>query len=412
MALTRWLDPNNPPNDLWTIAHWTDTDLIVLMFHVWPSIKAATDERLAFSLRTQSSGFPINRNFPSFEDEIITDVDVNLYDEMIWPEDVPQWENIQTSGTFNAVTSPPGLLSIEDYLQDVEGYASQYLLVYLDTDFKSKTAMIKWPWAIQLYQVLNYPQYYERRLWTTGDHPFLIVQKQVLFIFVEYDYNTPSSFTKGRCLRGLNGVNTDIYVANDLNESAPMSTPQQVKDYTVAQFDAEFAALGDADWQTVGSLINSGPYGSSYEDRISHFTGHDRVEYNNRAEITRYRFKTIQEFRADNTRYDSDYYVNYYFTGHNDPYVDFGTGKTDQDVEFVQLTADGNDNFVLEIPNPDYSNAGTGAPPALPPVGTPLVTAGGAIFKEFINTTGQAEVVYARPNKIDGTGYLFYTEEP
>ena len=315
---------------------------------------------------------------------------------------------------YDVGTSHPDLFTLGAFLQDVEGYASPYLLIFIETSFGNVTTLLKYDWVIQLYQALNYPRYYQRELTTGGNFPQAVLQRQHLTITTEYDYNSPSFFTKGICRRNLNGAITDIYVANDLKESAPMSTPQQVKDYTVSQFDAEFAALGDLDWVNVGSVTSLS--GSSYEDRISHYNGPDRVEYNNSAYIVRYRYKVYQEFRADDTRYDADQYTNYYYTGNTDPYQDFGTGKVEDAVEFVQLTADVNDNFVLEIPNPDYSNAGTGVPPAVPALGVPLVTGGGGIFKRIIaaitsgqSTPGTLQAVYVRPNKTDGTGFEYYT---
>ena len=409
MALTRWLDPNNAPNDLWTIADWTDTSLTVLMSHVWPSITDAVNERLAFSLRTQSSGFPANREFPDMEDSLITDDDVNLYDEMIWPEEVVEEANIQTSGTYSNPSSHPGLLTLSEFLQDVESYPSGNLLIYIDTAFQSKTALLQWAWAIQMYQALNYPKYYQRELKTTGSFAFPLIERQNLEILVTYEYNTSSgALVAATCTRNLNGTITDIYVANDLNESAPWSTSQEVKDYVVSQFDTEFAGLGDLDWVSITSDGN--PYGSNYDHRIINAYGVNRIAYRCSAQIRRYRFQVDQEYRADNTRYDADQYVNYYYTGHNDTYQDFGTGKVDKDVEFVQLVADVNDNFVLEVPNPDYSNAGTGAPPAIPITPAVTIEENVGIFKEIIPAEGTVKVtIYARPNKVDGTGFEFYT---
>ena len=411
MALTKWLDPNL--TDTWTIADWTDTDLIVLISHIWPSLKGAADERVAFSKRSQLSGFPASFIFPALDDAIIQSTDVTNIPNAVWPESVVRESEIETSGTYSNPSSHPAYLSLSDFLQDVESYGSGTLEIITDTSSGSVVALLRWLWAIQLYQSLNYPKYYMRPLTTSGSLPYSLIEKRSLSVQTTYSYNyTTSSLIAVDCRKSLNNAaSTSIYTANDLNETAPFSTPQEVKDYTVSQFDTEFAALTGTDWATKTSIANGSIYGSTYRDQIFNFGGPTRYEFTSSASIIQYRFKVNQEYRADNTRYDSEQWANYYYRDNSDTYQDFDTGKTDGSIEFTKLIADGSDYFVLEISGVDYSNTGTGSPPTLPPSpsGTPN-TAGGSIYKGHINPVGQSTFsVYAKPNLTDGTGFEYYT---
>ena len=110
---------------------------------------------------------------------------------------------------------------------------------------------------------MDYQTWYWRRLQNpsapAGD-VYSAMEKQDILIVTTYLYTTSTSvFSSCTCILddGVNAPN-DIYVANDLNETAPMSTPQEVRDYTITQLAANDDTwisninqdLGDLEWST------------------------------------------------------------------------------------------------------------------------------------------------------------------
>jgi len=425
MAASKWLDPNTA-SDPWTIADWTDTDLIVLMSHIWPSLKAAADERVAFSNRTQSSGFSEFDIFPDFTDGVLVNTDsasiehdVTNIPRAVWSDQVNgsgqdgvvKTDEIETSGAYNASTSRPDLLILlSEFLQDVEGYASGTLQIITDTDNTARDhAVLKWLWAIQIYQAISYPTYYYRSLTTTGTSPFTNIEYFYRNVIVRYG-SSHTAIPTHTCttVTGL-GTNTDIYTANDLNETFPVSTTQEVKDYIVSQ-RAGLPARVDADWVAVSTAsVNRETAIASLDYDYIFTSGSPNNAVSNVvvAQDMAIRFKVSQDFRADNTKFDSDYYHNSYNSALNGIFKDFGTGDTELEIELNKLKPDGNGWYTLEFTGLDFSNTGTGAPPVDGTTETIDVGYKKALILPVGATGLQGMLV--RPNLTDGTGYEYYT---
>ena len=460
MADSKWLDPVS--NDsTWVFADWTDDTLSVLFDLVWDTLKAAADERICFALKVHSAGIPTASEFPdlSVDKNLATLIEetpnnIKRIENAIYHIDddvrVLETDDIQTSGVVVA-GSPPDAPLLGDLLTGPLAYASEYLLHRNDlyqnpaSELVEIPALAQYAWVKQWFEVMNYSTWYWRSLKqphqpSTGIDPvYNALEVQDINIVVLYYYVTSTStFTTATCILD-DGVNApvDIYVANDLKETAPMSTPQQVRDYAISQL-----AANDSTWT---SNINLDLGDKEWSTKVNESTSFISASTVIRTDIhlKRVRFKLTDDYRplSPNT-FNAPVYGNTYYTGGTrftnnniatppDPtvtsYNDFGTGKTNNAVENLVLTKDVNDYYYLEIPSPDWDSQ-----PVLP---LPLTTtsgpdgsfvqdfllqrlsfkAGGTLSSPFKLTgifprISQSDTgILFKPNLADGTGYEHYT---
>ena len=463
MADSKWLDPVS--NDAtWVFADWTDDTLSVLFDLVWDTLKAAADERICFALKVHSAGIPTASEFPdlSVDKNLATLIEetpnnIKRIENAIYHIDddvrVLETDDIQTSGVVVA-GSPPDAPLLGDLLTGPLAYASEYLLHRNDlyqnpaSELVEIPALAQYAWVKQWFEVMNYSTWYWRSLKqpnqpSTGIDPvYNNLEFQDTRITVQYSWNdSTSTFLSATCFLddGVNAPN-DIYVANDLNESSPFSTPQQVRDYAISQLNANDTTwtsslsldLGDKEWSTeMNELTRMDTNAGVVTKRIDCILDFKRV-----------RFKLTDDFRplSPNT-FNAPVYGNTYYTGATrftdtnvtapasptvTTYNNFGTGKTNNDVENLVLTKDINDYYWLEIPSPDWDSQ-----PVLPLVTAHtgsqgvfnqifllqrLAFAAGATLSSPFKLTGifphltQTNTgILFKPNLTDGTGYEHYT---
>lgn len=457
MADSKWLDPVS--NDsTWVFADWTDEELSVLLDLVWNTLRDAAAERLAFGMKVHSGDFPAADTFPDLSDDLNlatlieeTPNNIKRIENAIYYIDndirVLETDDIQDSGVVVA-DSPPAAPSLAQLLEDILLYASDLLLhrndLYQDpvNELVMIPALSQYAWVKQWFEVMNYQTWY----WRTLKQPapatligdvYTALEFQDTSINVLYQYITSTStFNAASCTLD-DGVNppVDIYIANDLKETAPFSTPQQVRDYAIAQL-----AANDSTWTSSLALdLGDKEWSTKLFERNDKLTGSIFIRCT--LNLKRVRFKLTDDFRpVSPNKFNAPVYGNTYYTGASvfvnnnvtapaDPviatYNDFGTGKTNNDVENIALTKDGNDYYNLEIENPDWDTQ-----PVLP-LPTAISAFSGFFSQDFLlqrmafaadatlgspfkltNTTPITQTntgILFKPNLTDGTAFEHYT---
>ncbi len=422
MADSKW-------TDLWAIANWTDEDQAVLLSHVWPDLKAAADERVAFIEMSHDSGFSANDTFPDFNEDksvfiqgIGTKNSVKINNSTF----SGSWFNndeIVDGGTVTVIGDIPDALTIGEALIEV-GYAGATEYDHMtDTDDGDQPALPLSSWYVQWYKVMNYLTWTNRDIvisssWIT-DIDFQYTSQTVI-----YGYNQDtSSFNSAQApfREPNNSSPTDKYIANDLKESAPFSTPQEVRDYAISTFNANEGVT----WNT-GAAGQTVRIGLRHNEDISvDDTGN--VGINCEVERQRIRFKIAQDFRATSpNRYDSEVYIYGFYTDNSiftgsaaGTYSEFGTGFAEDDKELIKLIPDGSGWYVVEVPSADYDTEAVLSIPAQPDPGDPDNTADQnfTMTRRYI-TPDMADLdtddasAWVKPNLTDGTGFEYYTPAP
>lgn len=461
MADSKWIDP-------WALSVWTNTALNVKIDPAWTELKGAADERQALVEFDHSTGFDADNTFPDLSAAISkflsgpsTPNNAVKILNAVWPVDIPETDDFQTSGVVTA-NSPANLFTLSEILTDEFGYASGTLLHISDTDSGTDTAKLFWAWVIQWFQVLDYPVYYLRRLKNnaTGNAFYSVLEVQEVEVEVTYNYVvSPFAFTSAtnfvtKRTSGAIPVPVDVYVANDLSEAGAASTPQQVRDYAITTW-----GNNNSTWWAAGhDLGDKDNYAQLIEDNTSlHFAGPFTQTIVCTLRVHRVRFKTNDDYRvASPDRYDTPKYWNGYYTGSSQlivqipvgsptgtpptiaSYSDFGTGEVNNDVQLNLMVEDGGDYYNLEVASPDFDDEPViGFPPdpgfnagvsrweqtfMLQLLQLEAGTTLSAPFKQTDPTTGVNDVpsqinnvdtsIYVKANTDDGLNFEWYTPAP
>lgn len=459
MADSKWLD-------FWDFVNWTDETKRPLLT-ILEDIRLACDERQSLHEFDHSTGFNASNTFPEFLSQILdygagSPKNAIKMFNAVWPVDVPETDDFQDSGTVTA-NSPANLYTLSEILTDEFSYASGTLKHITDSDSGTQNSLITMAIIKQWFQVLNYPVYYLRRLKNevTGNQFYNTMELQDVSVTVHYRYtvspfavvNPPTAFVRIRT-SGAVPVPVDVYVFNDLNETGAgvPSTPQEVRDYTIT-------TLGNNDstwWSSTGhDLGDKDNYVQIIERTTSSLLSSISIkEIDCELKLHRIRFKTNDDYRVTSpNRYDTPKYWNGYYTGSSKfttqitgppgtppviaTYSDFGTGKVNNDVEFIEMVEDGNDYYNIEVANPDYDDEPVLAFPPVPPnnnnnwwnqvfmLQALQLEAGetlSAPFKQTDPSTGVNDVpsqinnsntsIYVKANTEDGLNLEFYTPAP
>ena len=407
MATTKWNDPTD-----WVFADWSDESKTVLFNHLWDALKGKADEQVAFSRAIHDSSFAAVDTFPDFNTLM------SLYlsgggspsnrfkiESSIYPEDCVQTDEINTSGTDH---TSPETLNLTELLTDVLSYSSGTLL-------GKANGLPMQSWQKQYFEVMNYPEFYWRpalREAGGADEDWIsLLEVQRVEAHTIYKYNpTTSTFTSAVCntirTESSGNVIQQVYVANDLNESSPFSTPQEVRDYTIGILEG--FRDDSAVWQGVNNLSQiSGIVKASIEELITD-DPFDSGDVTIECDLTsfRFRFKLNDQYRATSpNRYIAPIQNNFYY-GTPTVWDDFGTGETEDVVHLDTLTKDGSDYFYYEIVDPDYDNTSVLTIPTASTVEQEF-----AISLVPIPPTNVSfgHGYYVKPNQDDGTAFEYYT---
>jgi len=431
---SKWLDPGGG----WTVADWEDSTQTVLMSHLWDALKGAADERVAFARLIHDSSFAAADTFPDFNTAMSiflananTPNNATRIKNAIYPEDCVKTSDINSSGTDTTI---PDSLTLSEVLTEPLGYPSGNLLHMTDTSSGSQTGLSLMTWVKQWFQVMDYPEYYWRPFLTStggADEAWITdLQVQNIVVDIVYKYNkSTSTFISCVCnVTDEDGGPTDVYTGGDLNESAPWSTPQEVRDYAVGKLNSSLstdsfsANQNNLSGLTFGTLKPNSAYCKVKETVFPHAVIGAGPDYEVRIEGSyisdRFRFKLADHKRATSpNEYTCPIQINYSWQkGLNDTfgtYDDFGTGKTEGNVELDTLTPDGSGWYLVEIDAPDYNNTTaltvqTSGPPwniARNHVGLYQwpISPGGKGGSTLTNG------YYVKPNQSDGSAWEYYT---
>jgi hypothetical protein len=426
MADTKWLDPAN-----WTLADWEDETKRPLYSHLWDTLKGAADERVSFSDQTHDSGFTASSTFPDFnQDKSIfissanTPNNATRIQNACYPKDCIDSADMVSGTTIVTTADLPQELSLSDALDDLSYTGDTKMLHMEDTTDGTVPAVSLMAWAKQWYQILDFPVWYNR-LRSGGDPTTWLgdVEYQYTRMWVTYQYNQDTStFTsvEAKIAEGTitTPTTTDVYTANDLNESSPFSTPQDCRDYAISKFNANEGTYWASSWPTfvkVGARQNEA---SSCDD-----SGNVVIAIN--LYRLRIRFKTNQEYRASSpNRYTPEkYFLGYWIAGYPrgaggaPTFSAFGTGNTEDESHINILTADGSGWHTLEVTGIDYDTEATQAVPATPVSGTDVNSDDYGLVKSFLtpnmtNIDDNTHSIYFKPNLTDGTAWEWYTPAP
>lgn len=457
MADSKWLDP-------WDFADWTDTDKQPLISHIVNEIKEACDERQALEEFDHSTGFDADNTFSDFIKDLFVFTGGSPNNAVkianaVWPVDVPETDDFQTSGVVTA-NSPANLYTLSEILTDEFSYASGTLLHITESDSGTQNALVRFAWFIQWFQVLNYPVYYLRRLKNnaTGNQYYNVMEVQEVLVTTIYNYVvSPFSIITATCFvtkRTSGAVPTpvDVYVANDLKETSPPSTPQQVRDYTITTWGNNNSTWWSSTGHDLGDKQNIAELRETND--AENFSGTYSQQVLCEITVKRIRFKTNDDYRVTSpTKYDTPKYWNGYYSGSSlfsdqypigsptgtpptiSAYNDFGTGETNNDCQLNLMVEDGSSYYNIEIASPDFDTEPVmGFPPdpgfnkgasfwqqafslqALQlEAGTTLAgsfksTVGGIPNNGSVSQTDTS--IYVKPNTTDGLNFEYYTPAP
>lgn len=408
MADTRWEDPDN-----WTFANCSDNTKQPLISHLWETWKEAADEHVAFTEASHEGGFTAANTFPDLIGNLVnfgaqTPKNAVRIENAIYPEKAIETSTINSSGTFTGVSDFPDDLTLSELLTGPLSYASGTLLHITETDSGDQNALFRMPWFVQQFEVMDYPEYYNRFINTS--QPYLsAIEEQFQETVVEYKFNTGTatfiSATAFVTTPKTTSTPVDKYIANDLNESAPFSSDTAVRDYA----DSVLAANSSTwDSGSVGATTIIGPKILLFEDNTAGVTTY-RATLTNR----RVRFKVEEQFRATSPdKFDVDVWWNGYYkefvSSGGDPLYDFGSGETDLEMQFFKMSKVG-DWYYLELVQsggtlPDYTGYS--------PPGTDGDVNTETRRISFSPGNNSLNAVFFGPNVTDGTGFEFYTPAP
>lgn len=439
MATTQWLDPGGG----WTMADWEDATQNVLMSHIGGSLKGAADERVAFSANVHDSSFAASETFPDFSLFVANENSPNNATRIvnsIYPIAAVKTDSIETSGTVTSGDIPE-TMTLSELLTGPLGYASGTLLHMTDTTNGTQSGLAKSEWFKQWFRVMEYPEYYNRLIRTTGTNEgpeVTNVQWQFCRAELDYSYdNNTSTFISATMeVRSPQPTSTptDVYVTNDLNETAPFSTVTQCRDYCITSFDNE---LANDNWQGVGTGdLTAKEIYTEIKYTLEYGTvgggNPDQIEINIDIKNQRLRFRVSDAYRALSPgRYIVPVKWNGYYrkdtasltcptSGYpggtftcNSNWDDFGTGETENEIVFVTLTADGSNDYYLEVVAPDYTSPTV---PTLPVQGDGLIDKFScwrySLTADMATITTIYNSVYFHANTTDGNNFLYYTPAP
>ena len=415
MATTKWLDPSG-----WTLADWTDESLTVLVDHLWNTLKGAADERQAFAEFSHSSGFDPNNEFPNFSDlknlfnssSSSPNNAVKIENAVLNPGlTVVETDTIKADGTAFG-SAEADFLTLSQILTEIFSYASGTLLHMIDSTSGTENALLRMAWIKQWFQIMDYPEYYAQNVTPSGNDFFDELEVQFIGVTTTYDYDVGSSspgLDVANCrLRSPQSSSSavDIYVANDLNETAPFSTSQEVYDYTVSQINSEKSTRA---WQTtVGALTESIRQQVFYSLRRTGSGAVDEWEYTvTVAEAGRIRFKPNESLRALSPEsFQANLYEYFYLSKFGSfDFNNFGAGYNEGESKFLELTADGSGWYYMNLESPDYTTFSIPADPST----------GGTASKDEANelntlTPDGFNNVIIHANNSDGDSFEYYTE--
>lgn len=418
---TLWIDTD------WTLAEWEDATLTVRIAYLWEFLKGAADERQAFIEQVHSGSFDANREFPSFGEFMgfaISGADaVNNVEKIIaalnntagTKFDFVKTDTIKADGTTVADSARADYLDLGDILTDVLGYGDDELLIALDTNDGDDTAILKTAWTKQLFQVMNYPQYYARQIVNTTDSFFSEIQTQRMVLNVIYDLNNVLGTLLQARANYINPPNAlvDLYVTNDLKETAPFSTPQEVFDYTESTYNGQLAS---ADWETVTDVVNNSLFSTASESITLSGTS-AQTDYDSGIEQRRIRFKVNENKRAQSPNTYLAALKLYFFLYKDTPtatFSDFGIGINELESKLLTLTPDGSGYYYLEpATQPDFTTFTVPAFPAAGVTNTNIEEYIQQSLNEFANTSNpilstHRTDILVEANNSDGTAFEYF----
>lgn len=413
-------------NTGWAYADWSDEERNPLMSFLWDSLKASADERVSFGLQQHSTSYLESNIWPDFNtDQAILNSGDTATNSVIkcknsaYPKDCMKTSEIVSGTTINGLADVPDELSLSDVLDEL-GYATTTdFNSVLDTNSGTQTAIAQMAWVKQWFEVMDYPVYFNRlRSDTSWVSQF---GRNRTRLIVRYTYNQDTStFISAEALfsDGLT-AQIDLYNANDLNETAPFSTPQDVRDYAITLWDANYSTTNFATvWNSTDRI------GVHLDEEIEvDSAGEVNLEYVFDRQVVR--FKPVQEYRAQSpNRYDSSVYFFGAFWGAtvgggNTTWSDFSTGNIENESDLDELTADGSGWYYLDVSGVvDWDTEPVLTVPATPGVGSDSNIQDHGMIKKFLtpgvdpSASGSSSIsasVYFNPNLSDGSAWEYYT---
>ena len=409
MAASKWLDP-------WALVNWTNLTLNVIPDHTWPSLTGASNERNSFINRTHDSGYTASKTFPpmSAGKSIMSTAETPTNISRIrtaMNDNTPDITLIQTSdlssGTTRSLPFRPNALSLSEMLIDELSFASGVLLLDTESSNGTQNCLSRRAHDSQLYECLDYPEYYG--ITFDSDSPWISLMEvyqvpasisgknsqKAITVAINYRH-TATTFTSCTATVGYVGdTRTNVYVANDLKETAPFSTMAQVRDYaiTIMGNHQTYATMNEPDT----SIDYNGPaaFLNSSFNVSSGTTSKDLT-------LGYFSFRVTVEdgFRPTSPdKFSYPIYKNGFYQWVND---DFGTGFTDLELFFDAFTKDGSGRITLDIPGIDYTSP-------------TLATAHGESFtneitvRSYSTLESSSQGCYLAPNQSDGTAFGYYS---
>ena len=415
MADTKWLDPTG-----WTLADWEDDELTVLVDHLWAALKGAGDERQAFAERTHSSGFDADYIFPDFSalknlfngtsssPNNATKIKNNLMPDNLYPNGNSSLVTVETStikADGTAITSAEAnYLTYAEILTGPLDYASGTLLHMTDTSNGINKALLKMAWVVQWYRFMSYTKYYALTVDNVLGGFFSDRETRQMTQRVTYDYNSTTDIASPSAFY-TNPPNSpvNLYVTNDLNESAPFSTEQDVWDYTVATFEGQIAT---ADWQSSVGLSHRAEAIMTIDRDLG---PDDTTDYRTTLSETQFRFKVNESKRAASPEtFQAALHYYFYITNIDDAFYDFnalGVGLNEDESKFNELVADGSGWYYLAPTTaPDFDLF---TPPTRPTTTTEVVKREGYRGRG-LNEDSSTHDIFVETNDPAGTAFEYY----
>lgn len=417
MADTKWLDPAS-----WTLADWEDETRRPLLNFLWDTLRGGANERVAFYNQTHDSSFPTNYDFPDYN----TDKSVALASDYlkirnaVWPSGLKDSKTMKNTdmvdgGTVTSNSDIPDELQLNDILSELSYSPDTTMLHVTDTSSGTQSALARMAWVKQWYEIMNYITWVNRTLTTTGYGPTtsdlisdIEFQQYKIAVFYGYNPNT-STFNSATCYETeprFTSTPVDIYTANDLNETAPFSTMQEVRDYAITQIDPD-----NATWvsTTRGDTLF---LFAKLEEQISNEALANNYTIDADYELVRLRFKINDSFRATSpNRFTSDIYWFLYYTHTVGTFSDFGNGFSEDDNSLIKLTADGSGWYYLEI-DPDFDHEPVLSVPAIGTGDSQTFQCVKRTISPNMAFTATENSIYQKPNLTAGTAWEWYTPAP
>jgi len=435
---TRWDDPAN-----WLYADWSDATKQPLISHLWGSLKAAADERACMVENVHDTSIPASKEFPDLNNDksailfgVNTPNNATRIKNSIYPFSCVKTDSISTSGTVSASDIPENL-TLAQLLTGPLSYASGTLLHMTESSSGADNALFQMEWIKQWFKVMDYPRYYNKLilvdslpLGVTELPEITNVERQTLEIDLSYTYSVATTtFTNASCIATYtDGSTSDLYVANDLNESSPFSTVTECRDYAIDKYDEEitdatnWAAVSNSqpNLQIISSKIN---FQTFYQDISS---PDQSITIRVRLENKRVRVKFADAFRPTSPdRFTAVIKINYWkeiigsiicgntpYTTNNtcaSSYNDFGDGHTEDEITFVTVSKNVDGWWYIEN-TPDFT---TPTVPSLSAEGENDHNLYSNVLKfmtaDMPNLTTYVPSVYFDMNTTDGNNFEFYT---